>query len=53
MEQDIGEGREEERGRGTASDRGEGDECGDMTFVREGVLVQARGSIGDEGKVEK
>jgi hypothetical protein len=39
MEGDDADAREEETGRGAASDAAEGDECGDMTFMGEGVLV--------------
>src|SRR5271170_4935778 len=59
MEREVGMGgddadaREEEGGRRAASDAGEGDACGDMTFVVEGVLVEVVGSVGGERRVEE
>ena len=53
MEGDDTDGREEERGRGAASDAGEQDECGDITFVWGRVLVEVKVSMGDEGRVEE
>jgi hypothetical protein len=53
MEGDDADAREEETGRGAASDAAEGDECGDMTFMGEGVLVTVVRSMGSEGRVGK
>ena len=52
-EGDDTDAREEERGRGAASDAGEQDECGDITFVWGRVLVEVKGSMGDERRVEE
>jgi hypothetical protein len=53
MEGDDADASEEGGGRGAASDAGEGEECGDMTFVGGRVMVQAGGSMGGEGIGEK
>jgi hypothetical protein len=52
-EGDDTDAREEERGRGAASDAEEGDDSGDMTFVGGRVLVEVKGSMGDERRVEE
>jgi hypothetical protein len=52
-EGDDTDAREEERGRGAASDAEEGDGCGDITFVGGRVLVEVKGSMGDERRVEE
>ena len=53
MEGDNADARKEGRGRVAASDAGEGDEYGDMTFVGERVLVAVMGPTGGEWTVEE
>jgi len=53
MEGDGADAREEGGGRGAASDAGEGDDCGDMTFVGRTGTVERRASMGSEGTVKE
>ena len=53
MEGDDADARKEGAGRAAASDAEEGDECGDMTFVGERVLVAVMGPTGGEWTVEE